>query len=109
MVKKSKIKINWQGNIGRCYPDPGTIKKVKCGVCSRQMNVKRNVLGPTSWAESMGGGKHRHDSFTCPNLKKGWHEKVVNLKLDASITESSKIKKILEEEIVELLEANAVR
>ncbi len=109
MAKKSAIKINWYGNQGHLSPDPGTVKTAECGICGKQMNVKRNVLGATSWAESMGHGKHLHDSFTCPNLNKDWHEKIVSLKCEAHNTASDKIKKILKEEIAELLEANAVR
>ena len=51
MTKKSKIKIDWHGNGGRCYPAPRKVKTAKCGVCNSQMNVKRNVLGTTSWVE----------------------------------------------------------
>lgn len=109
VAKKVRRKIDWYGNQGRCNPAPGVVETAECGVCGRQMNVERNVLGATSWAESMGHGKHLHDRFTCPNIKEDWHEKIVNLKVEAYTTESDKIKKILEKEIIELLEANAVR
>lgn len=107
--KKVKRKINWQGNDGCCNSAPGTVKTAKCGICGSQMNVKRNVLDATSSIEKMCHSKHRHDSFTCPNINKSWHEKIVNLKYEAYDTASNKIKKILEKEMAELLEANAVR
>ena len=109
VAKKIGRKIDGYGNRGRWSPEPGKAKTAYCGVCGKQMNVERNVLGATSWAESMGHGKHFHDSFTCPNLNKKWHEKIVNLKMEAHNTVSYKIKKILEEEVIEILEANAVR
>ena len=109
MAKKVKHKIDWYGNQGRCGPEPGTVKTAKCGVCGKQMKVERNVLGATSWAESMAGRKHLYDSFRCPNIDKGWHERIVNLKVEALKTESDRIKKILEGEVIELLEANAGR
>lgn len=109
VAKKVRHNIDWSGNDGFCNHAPGTVKRAKCGICRMQMNVERNVLGPTSFAEAIGKGKHRHDSFTCPNISKDWHEKIVNLKCEAHNTASDKIKKILEKEIVELLQANAVR
>lgn len=115
MAKKVRRKINWYGNNGRCYPAPGTVKTAKCGVCDMQMKVKRNVLGPTSWIESMGHGKHLHDYFVCPNVNKDWHKRIYDLKVDVYLAETdnasnkSEIKKIAEKEITKLLETNAVR
>ncbi len=109
MAKKARHKINWNRNDGYCNPAPGIVKTAKCGVCGRQMNVERNVLGATSSVEAMMRRKHLHDSFTCPNINKSWHEKIVNLKNEALNTASDKIKKILGEEIIELLESNAAR
>ncbi|MBI2024812.1 MAG: hypothetical protein HYT03_01855 [Candidatus Harrisonbacteria bacterium] len=75
------IEIDWYANVGRCFPEPGTIKKVNCGVCGAQMKVRRNVLGPTSWAMTVVGMKRRHDSFTCPRISEDWHERIVHLKM----------------------------
>ncbi len=95
MAKRSGEKIDWRGNNGWFFPKPGTVKAARCGICGSLMNVKRNVLGPTGWAESMAHQGHLHDSFTCPNLNKDWHEKIVNLKSEARSTACDKIKKIL--------------
>lgn len=96
--------MDWFGrNDGRCSPDPGTVHGVRCGICETQMTVKRNVLGPTSFAESLGGGKHLHDSFTCPNLKKSWHERVAQLIRRGRETPSERERVLLAEEIAGIL------
>lgn len=73
-------KINWYGNNGRLFFEPGKVKTARCGVCSAEMTVKRNQLGPTSFVGAMAGIKQRHDYFKCPNAEKDWHKLVYNLK-----------------------------
>ena len=117
MAKKARRKIDWHGNGGRCYPAPGTVKTVECGVCGTQMKVKRNVLSATSWVESMWHGKHRHDRFTCPHIIQNWHKRIYRLKTDVYLEEINgrdpigldKMRQVAEEEIMELFETNAVR
>ena len=112
--KIQKLNIDWHGNVGRCCPAPGTVEMAKCGICGIEMNVERNVLGPTSWAESMAGRKHRHDSFRCPNLGKDWHRRIYRLKTDVYLEEIDsndsigyeQKKKVAEKEILKLLETN---
>ena len=76
------FKIAWHGNDGYCFPEPGKVKRVKCGICGVFMSVKRNVLGCISFVGAIGGIKHIHDRFTCPNTKKDWHEKIQRWKND---------------------------
>lgn len=38
-------------------------KTIICGVCGAQMNVKRNITGATSFAESIAKQEHTYDSF----------------------------------------------
>lgn len=73
-------KFDYKGNDGRCNPKPGEVKEVKCGICSAQMNVERNVLGATSFAEGISGHSHLYDRFTCPNFQRIWHREISNLK-----------------------------
>lgn len=108
------VEIDWRGNPGYCFPKPGKTETAKCGVCGIDMSVKRNVLGPTSMAESMGHGKHRHDSFRCSNLDKDWHKRIHRLKTDVYLEEIDRDdpigyeqkKKAAEKEIFKLLRAN---
>ena len=88
---------------GRRSADPGTVESAICGICDAQMDVERNVMGPTSRAESMGRKGHLHDTFTCPNLKEPWHKRVIELISEGCNTKSRKIRKILEDEIMEIL------
>lgn len=109
------IKIDWLGNGGCCFPNPGTVKKVNCGVCGTQMNVKRNVLGSTSFASSMAGIKRRHDRFICPFLNEDWHRGILNLKAEIYIAEMNKDldlkkkKKKAKKLILETLKKHAAR
>ncbi len=81
------MKIDWRGNSGYLFPDPGKVKSAVCGVCNSKMKAKRNVLGPTSWAGSMAGINRRHDSFFCPNYGELWHEEIYRLKLQVYVAE----------------------
>ena len=94
-------KFKWQGNDGRCYPNPGEVEQVECGICGTQMNVERNINGPTCFAEAIGRMGHLHDCFTCPRLAEKWHRKIIYLKMEA-IANSMRMEG--EEEVVEELE-----
>ena len=107
--------IDWYGNDGRANYEPGIVKTVDCGVCNIQINVERNILGPTSFAEAMAGRSRRYDRFTCIHVKENWHKRIYRLKIDVYLAEidgednRNEIKKAAEEEIIKLLEVNAVR
>lgn len=107
--------IDWHGNDGRANYELGTIETANCGICSAQMNVEHSVLGATSRAEAAAGKKHRHNCFTCPNLKEEWHRKIYLLKIDmykAEInqdTDYEERKIVAEKEIIRILETHAAR
>lgn len=65
---------SYRSGMDAVFTNPGLFKTRKCVVCGAKMDVTRNVFGPTSSSESMGGHKHLHDSFFCPNSDKGWHQ-----------------------------------
>jgi hypothetical protein len=62
------------------FPDPGTHDAVECGVCGAQMDVKRDLDGPTSWVMAMGHSKRKHDTFMCPHRNEPWHKQVIALR-----------------------------
>lgn len=108
--KKNAIEIDWYGNGGYCFPDPGTKESIECGVCGTKMNViGRNILGPTSWAESVARSKHLHDSFECPYLHRNWHKRIRQLKVDVYLAEiddrgdKKQIKKKAKKKIIKIL------
>jgi len=82
--------------------DPGVLEKCACRVCGEDCEVKRNVNGPTSWAESVGGMKHLHDFFVCKHVQEDWHIQIRSLKQEQENTKSSAIKEILEAEIAQI-------
>lgn len=90
-------------NDGVYFPDPGTVKEAHCGICNEKMDVKRNVYGPTQWAMAVSGRKRMHDSFMCPNYNKTWHKRVVDLKTEKYQTTSRKLRRLINEEIREIL------
>lgn len=111
------IKIDWRGNGGYLFPDPGKLKSAICGVCNSKMKANRNVLGPISMAEALAGRKHRHDSFFCPNYTSEWHERIYHLKVNVYMAEINhlnnvdlkRLKRTTAKEIRQLLKNNATR
>lgn len=85
-------------------PPPGKVDSMTCRVCGSNMNLKRNVNGPTGWAESVGGGKHLHDTFSCSFAGEKWHDQALRLKKLAEETPSFEIQKIYEKEADEIIE-----
>ena len=101
-MKKEDWKKDWPSNDGISTPDPGVITSLKCGICGDEMNVKRSVLGPTSWAGAMGGSNRLHDLFFCLNRDQDWHKKICELYREARNTHSVTVKKIIRKEIEEI-------
>jgi len=90
-------------NDGVYFPDPGTVKKARCGICNEKMDVKRNVYGPTQRAMAVSGSKRMHDFFKCPNYDKPWHKRAADLKAEKYQTTSRKVRQLISEEIREIL------
>lgn len=110
--KPSKLNLKkfWEGGyyVGYGFADPRRVESLICGICDSKMNVERNVMGPTSWAEAMAKREHLHDSFECPNLREKWHERVVDLVQEGYDTQSRAFRKIIRDEILEILETKKV-
>ncbi len=88
-------------------PDSNTVAgPVNCGVCGKEMLVKRNCYGSTSFVQAMGGVKRLHDSFRCPNSELKWHEQVVLIRIEAARTASTRLRNMLTEEADEIVQEN---
>lgn len=85
-------------------PEPGKVQEMFCRVCKSKMDVKRNVNGPTGMIESMGGGKHLHDTFSCPLAQEDWHRQVRVLKQRIQDETSQSIARILKKEMKWILD-----
>lgn len=83
-------------------PAPDTHREMFCNACGDSMDVQRGVNGPTSWAESMGKGKHLHDKFTCPNSGEDWHDQLIALDKELRKTSAARIASLIEAEIAEV-------
>lgn len=89
-------------------PEVGTQDKMYCRVCKTAMQVQRNVNGPTSWAESMGKGKHFHDSFSCSFAQEDWHNQARILLERIEAESSQTIAELLENEVNQILEKRQI-
>jgi len=91
---------------GYFTPDPGEVVRTHCDICETLMDVKRNVFGPTGWAEAMAKRGHLHDVYTCPRKEEKWHKHIEKLTEEMNKTVSVNIKALLTDEIEETLESN---
>jgi hypothetical protein len=80
-------------------PNAGTVLVANCGVCGREMDVTRGVLGPTNSVEGMSGRKHYHDLFQCPDVEEKWHIQIVLLRREKERTASNFLADLLRREI----------
>ena len=82
---------------------PGEQEKGFCCVCGQELDVSRNVMGPTSSVEAMAGHKHLHDSFTCKNSGEKWHMQALAILQKAEETPSKIIEDQLKLEAAEII------
>ena len=61
------------------FTDPNKHETMKCKVCGTFCDVKRGIIGATSFAESVSGSSHLHDEFICPNKGEKWHVQALEL------------------------------
>jgi hypothetical protein len=88
-------------------PSAGSVTEdVICGFCGSVMNVDRGVVGPTNWAESMSGGAHLYDFFSCPHYQEDWHLRIKELNREADRFVCQELKNMCYEEINTLLLKN---
>ena len=78
---------------------PGVHESMDCNVCGSKMVVERNQYGPTSSVAAMAGFQSHHDSFSCPNSGKTWHNQAIALMKEVKRTSSKRLKEMLQEEL----------
>lgn len=98
----------YHAGIDAFSPDPGTETAMFCRACGANMDVTRNVTGPTGMAEAMAGKGHAHDSFTCPNVGAKWHWDICELMLERNAHKSPSIRKIAQGDINAILAGQGI-
>lgn len=89
----------------RYKPDTSPMDQiVYCGVCGDKTVVRRGVKGPRSYAAALGRLPSTYDEYTCPNYLDLWHQQVIALRVQLQREASNVIRKILQDEISQILE-----
>lgn len=82
---------------------PGEVESMLCRVCAEKMQVRRNVNGPTGFAEAIAGSKHLHDAFACPNSGHDWHDQAIELMEAIDETPSRTIADLIKAELKQVV------
>jgi hypothetical protein len=95
------------------FPNPGQYLVVYCGVCGKSMIVRRNVLGPTGFAEAMlvQSGQspgHLHDAFRCEDREEHWHRQAKAIRDQARESPSKRLADLLIEEANEIVRTRKI-
>ena len=88
----------WNG-INIRLTDPNAMERVSCTACSMDMEVKRGVIGPTSWAGALARKEREHDYWACPNNELDWHDQIVGLIQEKQGTISRTLKALIQIDI----------
>tara|TARA_Y100000034_G_scaffold124892_1_gene173677 strand:+ start:292 stop:621 length:330 start_codon:yes stop_codon:yes gene_type:complete len=84
-------------------PAPGEEEKMSCRVCGEDMEVNRNVNGPTGYVEAMAKRGHPHDHFFCKNSGEDWHNQVLRIRQSAEENPSKLIAHMMSVEANEII------
>jgi hypothetical protein len=93
----------WQVGYDLLFSNPDEFLVRRCPTCGDEMDVERGRVGATSWGEAMARRSHRHDQFRCPNATLAWHGQAVRLRKEAANTASKTVRKLIRNELTELL------
>lgn len=89
------------------HTPPGEAEGILCRVCGTECIVEHNIMGPTCFAAAIGGSKGvLHDFAFCPYHDCEWHEEARELINELRDTHSKRLKALIEEDLMEILEAN---
>lgn len=88
---------------GHFTPECGTQDAMDCDICGENMDIQRDVNGPTGLAEAMGKMRHMHDVFSCPFRETEWHKQAASLIAAAHKTPSKQLEVMLLDEMKEIV------
>jgi hypothetical protein len=91
-----------------CFPKPGQFETMSCWMCGSTMEVTRDVMGPTCFAEAMlvrdGRSQGRlHDEYWCPLDNEPWHRQAQAIRENAEETPSQRLADLLTDEADEIV------
>ena len=92
---------------GIAHAAPGTIAEAHCALCGTPCIIRRDRVGPTSFATAMARRHTRHDSIVCPHYDASWHRQAQALRDEASRTASPSLRALLLADLDALLRASA--
>jgi hypothetical protein len=72
---------------------------LKCKICGALFEVRRNVDGPTCFAEAMAQRHHLHDEFICPNARLEEHHTALALVEKIAEYPSDSLRSILQSDL----------
>lgn len=76
----------------------GSDEELRCRVCNVMMDVKRGFI-----SKNKAGVEEAYDKYTCPHRDKDWHIKALHLCLEMRDTASKRLKKMLEQDLDDIL------
>lgn len=88
------------------FEPPGTVNHRSCLACGTTCLVKRNQIGPTSWASAMAKAEDHHDYFYCPNSGQDWHDQAISLVQAIEAMPSKRVAALMEQDLFDLLSAH---
>jgi hypothetical protein len=101
-IKLGEMQTRW-------YPDIGEVPEgtdVLCGVCLSRCLEFRNIMGPRSWVEAIGGMKRTpHDQFLCPYVSEKWHTQAEAILHESRRTPSAWLSGLLSKEAKDIMES----
>lgn len=88
--------------------DPGVHEFLRCEICKEFMDIQRDCPSVGGFAGAMLGRNKIHDKFTCPYNMKDWHRQASSLHHEICKTPSSKLAKIMKEELDLILQLRQI-
>jgi hypothetical protein len=88
---------------GYRWTRPGELRRARCYVCGEPCEIRRNVLGPTCFAQAIGKHATLHDAIVCPHSGRRWHNRVYELRCAIEDSPSKRLAAIMREDLRDAL------